>query len=152
MRFFVLLCFLVACSADVLALGNRPPSIRISAHIEGDEVETERFVVEMDTPRGKRWFRRVPEFTQNQIQDFRVFETETGSAVALLLDEEGKRRLRDLSIVKQGSGEYLVLTVNGRAQEFLRINAAIEDGIVIFWSGFSAEELEDLARQVRRNN
>lgn len=137
-------------STPLLAVGDRAPEIRISAHIEGAAAETEEFVLPYETPSGERHFRKVPEFTQENIRAYRLVDTPRGQALALQLDEAGTMRLSGLTAANRGS--YLLVAVNGEPREFQRIDAPVEDGVLILWGSLEPAEVEALDRQVKRNN
>lgn len=146
--FSVLLVF--ALGATAWAVGGRTPDIRLSCHVEGSASETGEFVIPHETPSGERHFRKVPEFTQDRIRAYRVVETAQGQALAIQLDEAGTMRLGALTVANRGG--YLLIAVNGEPREFQRIDAPVEDGVVILWGGLSPEEIAALDRQVKRNN
>ncbi|MDB6139357.1 MAG: hypothetical protein JWO94_2429 [Verrucomicrobiaceae bacterium] len=146
----LLFCFLAAGMAVGLAgCGaleplNKKPKFTVSFHAQAGEAESPRSIFRFPVPghQGPMVFKRVPEFTQENVSAFYSFPATNGNGygVTLRLDFRGTNAL-DL-MTRTHTGEVVLAVVNGVPVDYPSIDRPVSDGVVTIWEGITEPVLK----------
>ncbi len=118
---------------------NKKPKFTVSFHSETGEFESPRAIFKYQIPgrQGQTTFKRVPEFTQENVSAFHSFPAANGNGygITLRLDFRGTNNL-DL-MTRTHVGEVALALVNGTPVDYLTIDRPVSDGMVTIWEGVS---------------
>ncbi len=132
-------CLLTSC-----ANYNKEDPFMITLHLEGSSIEGESMVFpeHVGYPPKIRYFRITPEFTHRQVEAFYPFRAEDGNSngAVLVLGSVGQRRL--FSTTSTNEGKILLVKVDGRTADYLMIDRAVRDGIIMILQGISDPMLD----------
>jgi hypothetical protein len=131
----------------LLAFGaeQKPPTISIRLHAEGNPREGEPFVVPVTliNPPKQTVVRKVPIITERDIVAFYPFAAVDGTfGCYFKLDASGTNRLLQHSIEHRDT--LVVAMVNGRVASAMMVGQKISDGIMPFPSGLLPREIIEL--------
>lgn len=144
MRRFFLLCLLplnLLCAGE----SNDQNLVTIRLHAEGNEKETETFVVPvtLTNPPKQTFIRKVPILTERDITAFYAFAANDGTVGCYFkLDADGTHKLNQHTVDKLDT--MVVAMINGRIACALMVDKRIEDGILYIPSGFLPIEIAKL--------
>ena len=153
---------LLGVSCSTLGGGGEIP---VTLHLQAGGYDSKNLVFPGVLPgTSKRlYFRKLPEISQKQMVAFFPFLSESdqrlGSIDTLkpeeasygavfVLNKEGRRRLKDLSLANMG--KYLVARVNATTSDYLYISEPVTDGLLVVWQGLSPEWLNLLSKKMKR--
>ena len=140
----LLLC-LLAAGCDSL---SKKPKFTISVHAEGNAEDNPRMIFgEMiGDPPTQVIFKKLPEFTQEDVAAFHAFPADDGTnGVALKLDFRGTNALEVATRMR--SGEIMRSVVNGLGVDYVIIDQPISDGIFTIWRGVPDEVVQRMAKK-----
>ncbi len=137
MKLFLLV--LTACMALAPSVGamSRKPKFTISFHSQGEANESPRSIFKYAVPGSNQAmiFRKVAEFSHNEVAAFHSFPAPNGNGngVTLRLDFRGTNALELLTRTRQG--QVILALVNGQPVDYLTIDKPVGDGLVTIWEG-----------------
>ena len=143
-RTALLLC-LLAAGCDTL---GKKPKFTVSVHAEGNSEDNPRmiFAEAIGDPPTQMIFKKLPEFTQEDVAAFHSFPADDGTnGVALKLDFRGANALEVATRMR--GGEVLRSVVNGLGVDFVVIDQPISDGIFTIWRGVPDEVVKLMAKK-----
>ena len=133
---------------DASAMSRRS-KMSISFHATGSDMESPRSIFKIPLPGETRptIFRKVPEFSHEQIAAFHSFKADDGvtNGVTLKLDFRGANALELLTRTRQG--DILLAIVNGMPVEVLQVDTPVRDGIITIWKGVPDSVVEELRKK-----
>lgn len=144
MRRLLLFCLFplgILCAGQ----SNDDNLVTIRLHAEGNEKETETFVVPvtLTNPPKQTFVRKVPILTERDIVAFYAFAANDGSIGCYLkLDADGTHKLNQHTVDKLDT--MVVAMINGRVASAMMVDKRIEDGILYIPSGFLPIEIAKL--------
>ena len=128
---------------------NKKPKFTVSFHAQAGEVESPRSIFHYQIPgqQSALAFKRVPEFTQENVAGFHSFPAANGNGygVTLKLDFRGINAL-DL-MTRTRTGEVALALVNGTPVDYLTIDRPVPDGVVTIWEGVPEPVLKLMAQK-----
>ena len=126
---------------EVQANGRKATTF-LSFHIEAESVEEGKMVERIRLGNKDYFFRRAPEITNDQVETFYAFRSSNGRSfgAAFKLNKVGKQRLTVITEVSVG--QRLLTAVNQKPINFVVIDTPIRDGVIVVWSGLTAEHIE----------
>jgi len=126
-----------------MAAGNKPKGKFLSFHLEGEETDSEKFVmgVPLGSDQRKYFFRKIPEFTGSDVEWFYPFKSENGQSygVAFRLNSKSAVKLNDLC--RTYPGKLFGINVVGSLFKAVIIDRPSTDGIIVLWSGLTENHL-----------
>ena len=126
---------------------NKKPKFTLSFHAQAGDSESPRSIFHYQLPGrpGPIVFKRVPEFTQENVAAFHSFPATNGNGygVVLRLDFRGTNAL-DL-MTRTRTGEVALALVNGSPVDYLTIDRPVADGVVTIWEGVTEPVLKLMA-------
>jgi hypothetical protein len=132
----------------LFAGGKKSPTITIRLHGEGTASDGPSFSseVQLNNPPVKIFMRNVPVTSERDIKAFFPFPGNDGQAGAYFrLDAHGANKLQQFTV--EDKGRTAVVLINGRIVANMKINAAVNDGILYVPGGIQAEEILLLQKQ-----
>jgi hypothetical protein len=141
----LILCALVFTGCDTL---NKKPKFTVSVHAEGTAEDNPRMIFGdyVGDPPQQMIFKKIPEFSQDNVAAFHSFKADDGTnGVALKLDFRGANSLEMSSRTR--SGEVLRAFVNGRGVDYVIVDQPITDGIFTIWRGVPDEVVALMAKK-----
>jgi len=99
-------------------------------------------VFKWKTTLGELWFRQGASFKTRDIEAHRPFPSphnDDGYGMIFKLDKDSVRRLKLLTT--DNNGKHLLVLMNGKAVDMLRIDKPVTDGIICVWRGLSASDV-----------
>ena len=123
---------------------SKKPKFTVSFHSQAGEAESPRSIFRYQMPgrSSPTIFKRVPEFTQENVAAFHAFPASNGNGygVTLRLDFRGTNAL-DL-MTRTRTGEVALAVVNGSPVDYLTIDRPVSDGVVTIWEGVTEPVLK----------
>lgn len=123
---------------------NKKPKFTVSFHSLAGESESPRSIFRYQMPgqSSPTVFKRVPEFTQENVAAFHSFPAANGNGygVTLRLDFRGTNAL-DL-MTRTHTGEVALAVINGIPVDYLSIDRPVSDGVVTIWEGVTEPVLK----------
>jgi hypothetical protein len=141
----LLLCALVFTGCDTF---NKKPKFTVSVHAEGTAEDNPRMIFGdyVGDPPQQVIFKKIPEFSQENVSAFHSFKADDGTnGVALKLDFRGTNSLEMSSRMR--SGEVLRSFVNGLGVDYVIVDQPITDGIFTIWRGVPDEVVALMAKK-----
>ncbi len=139
---------LLSCAVFTLALGKRDQTLLMSFHVEtsADEAPKFAFPYPLEPGGATRYFKKIPAFTEDQVQWFYPFKAKDGNSygAAFKLDRKGTDELLRLSTEHQG--RFLLANLPPSRSSLILIDRTVNDGIVVVWEGLSEGQF-DLFRE-----
>ncbi|MBL9117901.1 MAG: hypothetical protein JNJ83_23025 [Verrucomicrobiaceae bacterium] len=128
---------------------SRRGKMSISFHATGSDMESPRSIFKIPLPgeTSPTIFRKVPEFSHEQIAAFHSFKAEDGitNGITLKLDFRGANALELLTRTRQG--DILLAIVNGVPVEVLQVDTPVRDGIITIWKGVPDSVVDELRKK-----
>ena len=143
MKLLAILCLILPFfTVNILANGKKAPPASISFHVEGSSVEGPKFVRQVKTVAGQRYFRKVPEISTKDIVAFSPFpaDDKTTYGIVFKLSKRAAQRLNTTTNLNRG--KLLLAIVNGQAVGVVRIDKPVTDGMLVIWSGIQEHEIK----------
>jgi len=135
---------LTAISLSSCANLNKEPDFLVTFHMEGNPIDGQTMVFpeHVGYPPKIHHFQITPEFSHLQIESFYPFESGDGKTHGLLvvLSGTGQRRLFSATSINQG--KIMLVKLDGRTCDYLKIDGPIRDGIIKIGQGVTEEQLE----------
>jgi len=145
----LLLLLVAASSGSSFGAGQQSGRHLITMHLEGDETETTKFVtpVKLGTEHRQYFFRKIPEFTDRDIQWFYPFTAPDGVSygAAFKLRQSAANRLRDVTLVNHG--KLFALRCSDAMLQAVVIDRPIDDGVVVVWQGLQQRHLKEFRKR-----
>ena len=140
--FLAILLILPILTISASANGKKGMKGSITFHLEGSEQEGAKFVREVKTEAGKKFFRKVPEISTADIIAFSPFPGDDPNTygVVFQLSKRATQRLNTSTNLNQG--KFLLTLVNGQAVGVVRIDKPVTDGQLVIWSGIKDLEIK----------
>lgn len=139
---------LLLCAALALGMGKRTKALSVSFHIETDASEAPKFAFARKVPGTEkvRYFKKIPEFTDKEVEWFYPFAGNDGSSggVVFKLGKTGTTRLENLSA--QSQGRTLLTMIHPGYDSTVVIDRVVSDGIVVVWERLAPEQIEGLRK------
>jgi hypothetical protein len=122
----------------------RENKMRITMHVQSDEVEHPREIMPVTIAGQKMTFKKIPEFSQRSIAGFEPFEAENGDGygVLLQLDTKGRNALENVS--RMNSGMALLTFVDGLPIDMVELDKPVSDGRFTIWRGLSKRTIDEM--------
>lgn len=96
-------------------------------------------------------YRKLPLINHEHIEKFRSFlDMKGGYGVVFTLKREWRNRL--MSDTTNKRGHFILPLVAGYAFQPVRIDAPINDGQLVIWSGLNGYDLKEIARTIKPEN
>lgn len=136
MRSFFILFVTLFLVANVSAKGKKTPPLHIAFYTESADVQSRKFAVEVDTPKGKRFINKTPFLITTDIEAYRPFTSPHNPRLlgaSFQLDTDGARRLNRIS--QQFRGKWIVCMMNGRVIDMLHVDKPVDGRIITVWRG-----------------
>lgn len=145
-----LLLILVASliPSPLLAGGKKAPVLTIRLHGEGSASDGPSFSseIQLNNPPVKIFMRNVPVTSERDITAFLPFRGNDGQAGAYFrLDAHGANKLQQFTVEEKG--RTAIVMINGRIVANMKINAAVNDGILYVPGGILPVEIQLLEKQ-----
>lgn len=132
--------------------GARKPSLAVSFHLEGDQLEGNKMVqpIKLGTPPQVYYFRRSPELTHRHIKGYYPFLANDGSSfgAAFKLNQNGTDALATISTVSQG--RKLLTVLNSEPVDFIVLDQPVRDGYIVVWGGLTKADLAQFDKHFDR--
>lgn len=132
----------------LFAGGKKSPALTIRLHGEGSASDGPSFSseVQLNNPPVKIFMRNVPVTSERDIKAFFPFPGNDGQAGAYFrLDAHGSNKLQQFTV--EDKGRTAIVLINGRIVANMKINAAVNDGILYVPGGIQPEEILLLQKQ-----
>jgi len=140
---------LSASAAWSFGAGQQSARYLITMHLEGNETDTEKFVtpVKLGSEHRQYYFRKIPEFTDRDIQWFYPFTATDGVSygAAFKFKDNASSRLKDLTLVNHG--RLFAVRCSDAMLQAVRIDRPIDDGIVVIWQGLQQRHLQEFRKK-----
>jgi len=135
----------------LFAGGKKSPTLTIRLHGEGTASDGSSFSseIQLNNPPMKIFMRNVPVTSERDIEAFFPFPGRDGQAGAYFrLDAHGANKLQQFTV--EDKGRIAIVLINGRIVANMKINAAVNDGILYVPGGIQPEEILLLQKQFPR--
>ena len=143
----VLLCAIGLCC---MAAGSKAKGFVVTFHLEGDETETSKFVtpVKLGSEHRQYFFRKMPAFTDADIQWFYPFVAQDGQSygAAFRLKDHKAEELTGITVANQG--RLFGTRVLDAPLRAVLIDRPINDGVVVIWSGLSQNHVKLIGTKI----
>jgi preprotein translocase subunit SecD len=148
---FLMMVFFAFAPAS-FAGGKADKKGNLSFHVETEESDHPKMIFPYELEGKKKFFRRVPDITSNDIVAFGSFPSDDGQSygVAFRLKDNARNRLA--AITTENQGKWLIAQVNGRIVDAVLIDKPVSDGFIIIWKGITLEEINQYDKVVPRIN
>ncbi|MEM9478805.1 MAG: hypothetical protein AAGA58_03990 [Verrucomicrobiota bacterium] len=143
-------CTVAAALVAEAHAGGRKNKTFLSFHIEAESVEEGKMVERIRLGNKEYFFRKAPEITDTHVDTFYPFPSANGRSygVAFKLDKVGQQRL---AVITEASLDKRLLTaVNLNPINFVVIDSPIRDGVIVVWSGLTAEHIAKFDKEFQR--
>lgn len=144
-----LLVLVAASSVAVFGAGQQSGRHLITMHLEGDETETTKFVtpVKLGSEHRQYFFRKIPEFTDRDIQWFYPFTAADGVSygAAFKFKPNAASRLKDVTMMNHG--KLFALRCSDAMLQAVVIDRPIDDGVVVVWEGLQQRHLQQFRKR-----
>jgi hypothetical protein len=128
----------------VHASGSKPEKTTLTFHLEVDQSEGSKFVFPQNVAGETRYFSTSPSLGTDDIAAVQPFPEADGMSygATVKLTQRGAGRLSALS--GANVGRLLLVFINGRLVNALRVDQMINDGTIVVWSGISEQDVAAL--------
>lgn len=126
------------------ANGKKADKANITFHVEVDKTEGSKFVFPQVILGQTHYFSTTPELGTGDVATIRPFPADDGAThgATIQLNPRGTGRL---TAVSGGNiGRLMLVFINGRLINVLRIDQMINDGTIVIWSGIGDADLAAL--------
>ena len=141
---------IVLCSFSIS--GARKPTLALSFHIEGQQLEGPKIVqpIKLGNPPKTFYFRRSPDLTQRHVKGYYPFLANDGSSfgAAFKLNQNGSDALNTLSTV--GQHRRLLTVMDAEPVDYIVLNEPITDGYIVVWGGLTKADLAKFDKEFER--
>jgi len=138
----------------VFAKGKNAPQLVINFFLEQPNAHPgQKLTFEWMTAIGKKHFKVASEFKTDQIVAQRPFPSphaETEYGMIFKLDRRGQEHLRILTADTRNHGSHLIVFMNNKPLDMLRIDKAIDDGLICVWRGLAPSDVHKADNLVPR--
>ncbi|MEM0895939.1 MAG: hypothetical protein AAGJ79_03560 [Verrucomicrobiota bacterium] len=146
----LVLCAVATALVAEAHAGGRRNKTFLSFHIEAESVEEGKMVERIRLGNKDYFFRKAPEITDLHVDTFFPFPAANGRSygVAFKLDKVGRQRL---AVITEASLDKRLLTaVELQPVNFVVIDTPIRDGVIVVWSGLTAEHIAIFDKEFER--
>jgi hypothetical protein len=144
----LLLCLAPAADAG----GKKEDTPVISFHMETDATDNPKMITPVPIGGNQvKYFRRMSEISMKDVVAFGPFPDDLGGntfGMALVLKPNAKNRIAASTAVN--IDRWLIARVNGTVRDGVRIDKAINDGVLVIWKGVTIEEINLLDKTLPR--
>ncbi len=125
----------------LLAGGKKDDRLVVQFNLQGADSDGPKMSVPQEVAGRRVFFRLSPEISTVDIESFRPFPADDGITYGMMfkLNRVGARRLS--AITNANLGKLLMARVNGRALDVIKIDKAINDGLIVVWQGITTREI-----------
>jgi len=151
MRKLFTLFFLFVLPSFCLANGDKAPDVVVTFHLESAPVPGKKMTFNWQTMVGRKHFRISSEFKTSDIVGHRPFPSphvEDQYGMIFKFDRDAKRRLHQLTI--NNNGKHLIVFMNGKPVDMLKIDKPVDDGIICVWRGLLPSDVHKADKLVPR--
>lgn len=145
MRVLAVLSLSLCLFAPVaLAAGDKKEKPTLTFHMEVDKAEGSKFLFPQKISGQERYFSTSSDLGTLDIEAIQPFPAEDGVSygATIKFTQRGTGRL---SAVSGGNiGRLLLVFINGRLINALRVDQMINDGTIVVWSGISQQDIATL--------
>lgn len=153
MRFytaFVLLAVALLGGVSAFAGGNKGKAARVSFHIETAGTDNPKMIFPHEIMGQQRYFRRIPEVSSKDLVAFSPFPAEDQASYGAIFQLKDPARRRLAAVTADNIGKWLVCQAFGRLVDGVMIDATVDDGAVVIWSGLTVDEVKELDKSMPR--
>lgn len=136
MRSFLTIFLTLFLIANVHAKGRKMAPISIAFFTESSDLQSRKFSIEIDTPKGKRYISKTPFIATSDITAYHSFTSPHNPAMlgaTFKLDRDSSQRLKMAS--NQYRGKWIICMINGQVADMLRIDRPVDGRIITVWRG-----------------
>lgn len=144
MKFWLATILALAMPLAAPAAGKKSKSFLITVHVEGTAEEAPKFSapVKLGSEGRQYYFKRVPEFTDDDIAYFYPFISKDGKSygVGFKLKNHASETLKGLCLTNPG--KLLGVRIPNAPYTALLIDRPIDDGVIVVWDGLTKQHLK----------
>jgi hypothetical protein len=133
--------------------GKKAQSFLITFHVEGVADEAPEFAspVKMGTEMRQYYFRKVPEFTDQDIEWFHPFISQDGQTygAAFKLNGNASQQLKALCLTH--AGKLLGARIANAPYSAVMIDRPVDDGVLVVWQGLGKAHLKAFEKKFRHS-
>jgi hypothetical protein len=143
MKLAVAVFFLLAGFA--LANGNKSPDLVINFFLQADNPDPgKKLTFPWRTSVGLLHFKKASEFKTDEVIAHRPFPSphaDTEYGMVFQLDRRSSDRLKVLTGNSSNHGKYLIVFLNQKPLDMVRIDKQVDDGLICVWRGLVASDV-----------
>lgn len=142
MKLFLLLSFLFTGFA--LAKGKQGQTVVINFFLEATNEDGGKLTFPWQTSVGKKFFKKGAVFKTDQIVAQRPFpspHSETGYGMIFQFNKQASAHLQNLTADNRNHGKYIIVFINNKSLDMLRIDKEVKDGIICVWRGLAPSDV-----------
>lgn len=136
MRSFLTIFLTLFLIANVQAKGRKQPPVSITFFTEATDVQSRKFSVPVNTPKGKRFISRSPLLITKDIESFHAFTSPHNPnmlGASFKLNRGAAQRLKVASA--QNQGKWIICMINSKVADMLYIDRTVDGRIITVWRG-----------------
>lgn len=140
MRSLITLLITLFIVTSASASGRKLAPISIAFYAESTDTQSQKFSIEIDTPKGKRFISKVPIIVTSDITHYHTFQSPHDPMLlgaSFQIDRDGAQRLKVASA--QGRGKWIMCSVNGVVIDMLYVDKQIDGRIITVWRGLDPD-------------
>lgn len=149
MRSLALSFVLLAATLWCPAAGKKSQNFLVSFHLEADQTDNPKFIVpvKLGSEHRQYFFKKIPEFTDKDIEWFYPFLSEDGVSygAAFRMKEYAAVQLKAFTLTNQG--KLLGLRCSDAQLQAIIVDRPIDDGIVVIWKGLQQRHLQEFQKR-----
>lgn len=141
----------LAIAPAALAGGKKEAKATVSFHMETEATDNPKMIFPQLANGKKRFFRRLPEFSNRDVASFSPFPSEFGGddyGLVLQLKPQVFNRLA--AITNASQGKWMISEVNGRVVDGVMIDKQVNDGRMVIWKGVTLNDIAILDKEFPR--
>ena len=150
--FFVALLPLLF-SGFALAKGKQAQPVIINFFLQSSTEDGGKFSFPWQTSAGKLHFKKGAEFKTDQIIGHRPFpspHSEHEYGMVFQLNTRASDHLRTITADTRNHGKYLIVFMNNKSLDMLRIDKRVDDGVICVWRGLQPSDVHRADKLVPR--
>lgn len=131
-----------AFSGSILANGNQAPELVLNFFIETEKDQGNKLSFPWNTSIGEKHFRRGAAFKTQDVAAQRPFPSPHNDleyGMIFQLTPDARRRLSFMTA--NNNGKYMIVFLNNKPLDMVKIDKKIDDGIICVWRGLSTAEV-----------
>lgn len=147
----LLLTLALALTPTVFAAGKNSNKAKVSFHMETESTDNPKMIFPHMVNGRPRYFRRMPEFTTDDIAAFSPFPSDVGGddyGVVFKFKNPGANRLA--AVTNANQGRWMISQVNGRVLDAVLIDQQVSDGTFVVWKGVTLADTATLDKALPR--